>query len=86
MPKSKRPPAAPAQTFKETMADLESIIKQIEGEESSLEESLEAFEKGVKLIREAQQALASAQQKVSLLIEENAVPVASEFSEIQDTE
>jgi exodeoxyribonuclease VII small subunit len=37
----------------------------------SLEESLKTFEDGIKLTRECQQALKSAEQKVKLLIEKN---------------
>ena len=39
--------------------------------ELSLEESLQAFEKGIKLTRECQTALKKAEQKVKVLINEN---------------
>ncbi len=68
------------------MASLESIVATVENDGSSLEESLEAFERGVKLIREAQRGLAAAEQKVKLLVEQNEEPVSSDFSGFQETE
>ena len=43
----------------------------MEAGELSLEESLHAFEKGIKLTRECQTALKQAEQKVQVLINEN---------------
>jgi exodeoxyribonuclease VII small subunit len=40
----------------------------------SLEESLQAFETGIKLTRECQAALQRAEQKVQILMDSNAAP------------
>jgi len=53
--------------FEDKLKGLEDIVRQLEDGELSLEASLTAFEQGVKLTRECQTALDSAQQKVQLL-------------------
>lgn len=56
--------------FEKTLADLETLVSSMEEGELSLEESLKAFEQGIKLTRDCQTALRSAEQKVQLLINE----------------
>lgn len=68
------PAKKPAKTsfpFEESLARLESLVERMETGDLSLEESLKTFEDGIKLTRECQQALKSAEQKVKLLIEKN---------------
>ncbi|PID54773.1 MAG: exodeoxyribonuclease VII small subunit [Gammaproteobacteria bacterium] len=55
--------------FEDTLNQLEQLLETMEGGNLSLDESLAAFEKGIKLTRSAQQALESAQQKVAVLME-----------------
>ena len=62
------------------------MVEQMEDGELSLEESLKAFEQGVKLTHECQQALQEAEQKVQLLSEQSGDLVATPFSELEDTE
>lgn len=50
------------------MGELEEIVERLEAGELSLEKSLAQFEKGVKLSRECQKALADAEQKVQILL------------------
>ncbi|HWK54743.1 MAG TPA: exodeoxyribonuclease VII small subunit [Hyphomicrobiales bacterium] len=69
--------------FETALAELESLVDSMEEGELSLEDSLEAFEKGVRLTRECQQALVAAEQKVQLLMREGAVPEAEPFA-LQD--
>ncbi len=57
--------------FEESLANLENLVSAMEDGELSLEESLEAFEKGIRLTRECQAALQKAEQKVQILIDEN---------------
>jgi len=57
--------------FENAMEELESLVTAMEQGELSLEESLAAFEKGIKLTRECQTALKLAEQKVQVLIGEN---------------
>ncbi len=56
--------------FEERLQTLEELVEQMEDGELSLEESLKAFEQGIKLTRECQSALTAAEQKVQVLIEE----------------
>ncbi len=57
--------------FEESLAELESIVEKLEKGQLSLDESLLLFEKGIKLVRECNDKLKNAQQKVEQLIEEN---------------
>lgn len=58
-------------SFEESLAELEGIVEKLEKGQLSLDESLMLFEKGIKLVRECNDRLKSAQQKVEQLIEEN---------------
>ena len=57
--------------FEQSIQQLETMVANLEQGELSLEESLAIFEQGIKLTRECQQQLATAEQKVSLLIGDN---------------
>lgn len=57
-------------SFGEALAELESIVAQLEGGQLELEESLSRYERGVGLLRSLQAKLAEAQQKVTMLIGE----------------
>lgn len=57
--------------FENALEELENLVTSMEEGELSLEESLQAFEKGIKLTRECQTALKQAEQKVQILINEN---------------
>ncbi len=53
--------------FESSMAELETLVETLEQGDLPLEKALAAFEKGVKLTRDCQQALSEAEQKVTLL-------------------
>jgi exodeoxyribonuclease VII small subunit len=57
--------------FEASLGQLEKLVGQMEDGDLTLEQSLKAFEDGVKLTRECQKALADAEQKVQLLMEQN---------------
>ena len=57
--------------FEQALENLEELASSMEDGELTLEESLQAFEKGIKLTRECQSALKNAEQKVQLLLNEN---------------
>ena len=65
--------------FEASLDRLEQLVDQMEDGELTLEESLKAFEQGVKLTRECQQALKDAEQKVQLLMEQNGELVTEPF-------
>ena len=54
--------------FEAAMRDLEALVERLEHGELPLEESLAAFERGVKLTRACQAALKEAEQKVEILL------------------
>ncbi len=58
-------------SFEDAIAELENIVDKLEKGQLSLDESLSLFEKGIRLVRECNDKLKSAQQKVEKLIEEN---------------
>lgn len=54
--------------FEKSLEQLEQIVSRMEQGELTLEESLSAFEEGVKLTRTCQNTLKQAEQRVSKLI------------------
>ena len=57
--------------FEEALEELERLVSSMEEGELSLEDSMKAFEKGIKLSRECQTALQKAEQKVQILLNES---------------
>ena len=57
--------------FETALEKLEELVSSMEEGDLTLEDSLQAFEKGIKLTRECQTALKRAEQKVQMLISEN---------------
>ena len=70
--------------FEQALEDLEELVTAMEEGELSLEESLQAFERGIKLTRECQTALKKAEQKVQVLINEVGDTKEFEFKEDND--
>jgi len=67
--------------FEDALGELENLVNKMEAGDLSLEESLQAFEKGVKLTREAQAKLNAAEQRVKILMEEQGQLVEVDFDE-----
>ncbi|MGB1666810.1 MAG: exodeoxyribonuclease VII small subunit [Pseudohongiellaceae bacterium] len=61
----------PEFNFEEALQELERLVSSMEEGELSLEDSMKAFEKGIKLTRECQTALQKAEQKVQILLNES---------------
>jgi exodeoxyribonuclease VII small subunit len=76
MPKKKTIPS-----FEDALAELEQTVNRLERGDLSLEESLEAFERGVGLTRLCQKSLQEAEQKVQILIEKNGSQVLESFAD-----
>lgn len=72
--------------FEEALETLEELVEAMEDGELSLEESLKAFEQGIKLTRECQAALEKAEQKVQLLVKSDGLPEAEDFDNAGDEE
>ena len=66
--------------FEESLSKLEELVERMENGDLSLEDSLKSFEEGIKLTRDCQKALKSAEQKVKLLIEQNGETVEKPFT------
>ena len=56
--------------FKEALEELEKVVEQLESGELSLEDSLAAFEQGVKLVRYCNQKLTEVEKKIELLVKD----------------
>ncbi|MDB9894861.1 exodeoxyribonuclease VII small subunit [Reinekea forsetii] len=60
---SKKTPA-----FEDKLNTLESLVERLESGQLSLDEAMDAFEQGIKLTRDCQESLATAEQKVQILM------------------
>ena len=60
-----------SKTFEENIKSLESIVKTLEADNSNLDESMKAFEKGIKLYNECNDLLKNAENKIEILNEKN---------------
>lgn len=63
--------AKKAPAFEENLTALEGIVEQLESGQLSLDDAMKAFEKGIALTRECQTSLATAEQKVQVLMSKN---------------
>ena len=57
-------------SFKQASEELEAILRQLEGSQLELEESLKQYERGVALLKLLQSRLSEVQQKVTVLMGE----------------
>ncbi len=62
--------------FETALEELETLVERMENGESSLEDSLKDFERGIELTRNCQTALATAEQKVEILLKKDSEPEA----------
>jgi exodeoxyribonuclease VII small subunit len=74
MPTKKKPVS-----FEQSLADLETLVTKMETGDLSLDESLAAFESGVKLTRDCQTMLDEAEQKVQILTEKDGELISAPF-------
>ena len=61
-------------TFEESLTELENIVTSLEQGDFSLDDALKQFERGINLVRNSQGKLEQAQQKVSILTQEQDQP------------
>ena len=54
--------------FEETMKELETIVKELENGDLNLDESVEKFEKGMNLSKNANKMIEEAEKKIMILI------------------
>lgn len=67
---SANPAGNAGQTFEDALAQLESIVKRLESDSTSLDDSLKLFEDGVRLSRYCSSRLDEVEKKVLLLMED----------------
>tara|TARA_R110002095_G_scaffold137217_3_gene118941 strand:+ start:1088 stop:1447 length:360 start_codon:yes stop_codon:yes gene_type:complete len=70
-----------APLFEESLAELQEIVHTLEEGTAGLEESMEQFERGVRLLRSCYQSLESAEQKIEILtrVDADGNPVLEDF-------
>ena len=67
--------------FEQQLTSLEGLVESLEGGDLSLEDSLKSFEQGIKLARDCQAALKSAEQKVEVLMRQGDTLVSQPFAD-----
>ena len=70
--------------FEKALADLENIVKRLDENDLSLDESLSLFEEGIKLSRFCSQKLDSVENKVEILLRDDEGSLKKEPFEISD--
>ncbi len=65
-------------SFETSLAELEQIVSKLESGDRPLEESLELFEKGIKLSRECRDRLAKAERRIEILMKDAAGNLSAE--------
>ena len=61
---------SPLANFEKQYSELEKIVQRMESGELSLDQSLKDFERGTALCKELRDALADAEQKVHILVQQ----------------
>ncbi len=73
--------------FEQALEALEALVERMEEGDLSLEESLSAFEQGVRLTQDCQLALGEAQQRVQvLLMQQDGTPRLAPFADTGDSQ
>lgn len=70
--------------FEQALEELETLVTAMEEGDMSLEDSLQAFEKGIKLTRDCQSALKQAEQKVQVLLNDSGETEEFPTNELED--
>ena len=70
--------------FEASLAELENIVKSLEGGTLSLDESISAFERAMGLVKLCNERLESAEQRVRILTEANDGTVTDAPFDISD--
>ncbi len=83
-PPSNHPPAS----FEAALAELETIVRDLEAGQLPLEQSLSAYERGTQLLRHCQETLGAAEQKLQILessgLREFEPPAVQSANDVQD--
>lgn len=71
-------------TYEESIKELEQVVRELESNELTLDESIEKFEKGMQLSKHCSTLLENAEKKISLLIEKEDGSYTSEKFELTE--
>ena len=63
--------AAKKQTYEENIEQMDKILEKLESEELSLDDSIEEYEKAIKLIKDSEKLLEIGEGKVLKVLEKN---------------
>lgn len=66
-PDGRLPEGADAVPFETALRNLEKVVASLEGGDLTLQESLEAYERGIAALRDCHQRLAEAERRIALL-------------------
>jgi exodeoxyribonuclease VII small subunit len=62
------PPDIAAMSFEEALAELEQIVRRLEGGQIKLDEAIQSYERGAQLKRHCETKLNEAQQRVDRIV------------------
>ena len=80
-PKETEPAAGPAPsgiTFEQMMEQLEELVSRLERGDLSLEESIRAFEEGIRLVKQCTAVLGEADKRIQRLTQEGTAAAGAE--------
>jgi exodeoxyribonuclease VII small subunit len=78
MAKSSSPKPVKDLTYEQALAELESIVESLEGEQGQLEEAIKNFERGQALVKRCSELLEAAQLKVQQVAGDSLLPFEEE--------
>lgn len=70
--------------LEKSIADLETLVDELESGDLPLEKAMKKFEEGIKLTRQCQAALKDAEQKVEVLVQSAGGEEALEPFDLED--
>jgi exodeoxyribonuclease VII small subunit len=70
--------------LEKSIADLETLVDELESGDLPLEKAMKKFEEGIKLTRQCQAALKEAEQKVEVLVQSAGGEEALEPFDLED--
>jgi len=71
-------------TFEQSLGDLEKTVRQLESGDLSLDQSISAFENGMKLVKECETKLKEAKGKIEKLVQDESGKLKTQPFETQE--
>lgn len=70
--------------LEKALEEINGLVEQMENGALTLEQSLERFERGIKLIKHCQSVLTQAEQKVQILIQNQTVETLEVYESLEE--